>query len=210
MLGYRLPNNFNMPYLASNISDFWRRWHISLSSWLRDYLFIPIGGSRGGTFATCRNLMVTMLLGGLWHGANWTFVAWGGWHGALLVMHRLLPAWRWRESPMFRPLAVGATFLMVTIGWVFFRAQSFTDAGTILQHLSWPSAGLALTEAQLWRIGVVLAILVLGHWIGARVPLRRLERGLPEYAIGAALTALLLFALMLSPQSSQAFIYFQF
>ena len=88
MLGYRLAQNFNMPYLATNVSEFWRRWHISLSSWLRDYLFIPLGGSRGGNWATYRNLMITMTLGGLWHGANWTFVVWGILHGGLLVVHR--------------------------------------------------------------------------------------------------------------------------
>ena len=88
LLGYKLTNNFNMPYLAANVSEFWRRWHISLSSWLRDYLFIPLGGSRGGNFATCRNLMITMLLGGLWHGAAWSFIVWGVAHGLLLVAHR--------------------------------------------------------------------------------------------------------------------------
>jgi alginate O-acetyltransferase complex protein AlgI len=210
MLGYHLPMNFNMPYLAVNISDFWRRWHISLSSWLRDYLFIPIGGSRGGEWKTCRNLMVTMLLGGLWHGANWTFVAWGAWHGGFLVLHKLLPAWKWRDSIAFKPIAIASTFLIVTIGWVFFRAQTFTDAGTIVGHMFWPATGLGLTEGQLWKVGVVLTVLVLGHAIGALIDLRRRERAMPEFAMGAMLTVLLLIALILSPQSSQAFIYFQF
>src|SRR5439155_1202896 len=88
LLGYRLAQNFNMPYLSANIAEFWRRWHISLSSWLRDYLFIPLGGSRGRTWATCRNLFLTMALGGLWHGASWTFVLWGCLHGMLLIVHR--------------------------------------------------------------------------------------------------------------------------
>src|SRR2546423_5301358 len=92
MLGYKLAQNFNMPYGAVNISEFWRRWHISLSTWLRDYLFIPLGGSRGGTWQTCRNLLLTMTLGGLWHGASWTFVAWGVLHGLLLVGHRFFQA----------------------------------------------------------------------------------------------------------------------
>ena len=210
MLGYRLPKNFNMPYLAANMTDFWRRWHISLSSWLRDYLFIPIGGSRAGLWHTCRNLMVTMLLGGLWHGASWTFVAWGGWHGVLLVAHKLLPRWQWRESIAFRPLAITGTFLAVTVGWVFFRAQSFADAGTILSQLCWPTAGQVLSEGQLWKVAIVLVLLVVGHSIHVLVDLRRRERALPDVAVGAVLTALLLMALVLSPEKSQAFIYFQF
>src|SRR5262249_53393180 len=88
LLGYKLAKNFNMPYLAANIADFWRRWHISLSTWLRDYLFIPLGGGRGTDWQPSRNLLATMALGGLWHGANWTFVAWGLLHGTLLVVHR--------------------------------------------------------------------------------------------------------------------------
>ncbi len=210
MLGYRLPMNFNMPYLAGNITDFWRRWHISLSSWLRDYLFIPLGGSRGGTLATCRNLMVTMLLGGLWHGANWTFVAWGGWHGALLVGHKFLPAWKWRQSNAFRQIAVECTFLTETIGLFFIRAQSIADAGTVLGRMFWPAEGLSLTEGQLWRVGVVMTLLIIGHLIGALVNLRRRERIIPEFAAGAMLTALLLLALVLWPETNTAFIYFQF
>jgi alginate O-acetyltransferase complex protein AlgI len=93
MLGYKLTINFRMPYLSLNVSEFWRRWHISLSTWLRDYLFIPLGGSRGSGWKTARNLMITMLLGGLWHGANWTFLIWGGLHGAMLVTHRLFRNW---------------------------------------------------------------------------------------------------------------------
>jgi len=210
MLGYRLPRNFNMPYLAANIADFWRRWHISLSSWLRDYLFIPLGGSRGSRWQTCRNLLVTMLIGGLWHGANWTFVAWGGLHGLLLAGHRLLPSWKWRESRAFRPLAVLTTFLAVCVGWVFFRAQSFADAGIILQHLFQPEWGLSLSKPQIWTVGVILAVLLAGHVLGASINLARRERVLPEAVMGAVLTGLLLLVLMLAPDESKAFIYFQF
>src|SRR5436853_633867 len=99
MLGYKLVKNFNMPYLAANVSEFWHRWHISLSTWLRDYLFIPMGGSRGTTWQTNRNLMATMALGGLWHGASWTFVVWGILHGSMLIVHRLFQAFckkHWR------------------------------------------------------------------------------------------------------------------
>jgi alginate O-acetyltransferase complex protein AlgI len=209
MLGYRLPRNFNMPYLAANIADFWRRWHISLSTWLRDYLFIPLGGSRGSTWQTCRNLFVTMLLGGLWHGASWTFVAWGAWHGLLLVAHRLV-RWPASASAVVRPLAMLSTFMAVAIGWVFFRAPSFGDAATMLSHLFYPTAGNSLAAAQVATTAVILVILVLGHLIGALVDLRRWERAMPEMTLGAALTVLLLLVLLLSPENGNAFIYFQF
>jgi alginate O-acetyltransferase complex protein AlgI len=210
LLGYRLPVNFNMPYLAGNITEFWRRWHISLSTWLRDYLFIPLGGSRGGTWRTCRNLLVTMLLGGLWHGASWTFVAWGAFHGLLLVGHKLLPGWRWRQAAAFRPVAVLLTLLAVCLGWVFFRAQTFTDAGTILGHLLWLTPGSTLAVSQVWKVGLILATLAAGHWVGACGHLGRRERILPEVAIGAALAVLLLLVLLLAPDDGRAFIYFQF
>jgi alginate O-acetyltransferase complex protein AlgI len=209
-LGFRLPMNFNMPYLAGNVTEFWRRWHISLSSWLRDYLFIPLGGSRGSTWQTCRNLMLTMLLGGLWHGASWTFVAWGALHGLLLTGHKLLPAWRWRASPAFRPIAVATTFLSVCIGWVFFRAQTFGDAATILRHLFWPADGLTLATAQCLTVSLVLAAVVLGHLIGTLGELRIRERRLPAFVVAGALAALLLCVLLLAPEDGKAFIYFQF
>ncbi len=210
MLGYRLPRNFNMPYLAVNIADFWRRWHISLSTWLRDYLFIPLGGSRGSRWQTCRNLMVTMLVGGLWHGANWTFVAWGGFHGLLLTAHKLLPPWKWRASAVFRPLAILTTLLAVCVGWVFFRAQTFADAGIILNHLFHLGPGRSLPGPQLWTVGVVLAVLAAGYLLGAFANLSRRERQLPAPVMGAALTGLLLLVLLLSPEDGKAFIYFQF
>src|SRR5262249_40180763 len=133
LLGYKLAQNFNMPYLAANISEFWRRWHISLSSWLRDYLFIPMGGSRGTTLRTNRNLLATMALGGLWHGASWTFVVWGILHGILLILHRGFasfckprPRLDWLlRSPPGTAVRIGVTFACVCLGWVFFRATTF-------------------------------------------------------------------------------------
>jgi alginate O-acetyltransferase complex protein AlgI len=199
-----------MPYLSGNIAEFWRRWHISLSTWLRDYLFIPLGGSRGTAWFTCRNLMITMLLGGLWHGASWTFVAWGALHGLLLVAHKLMPQWQWRSSPAFRPFAVLTTLLAVCIGWVFFRAQTFGDAGTILSHLFWPAAGSVLTGAQTWTVAAVLIVLLAGHVLGTMGDLKRRERRLPEFVVAGALTALLLLVLLLAPEDGKAFIYFQF
>ncbi len=138
--GYELPENFRHPYFSVNIAEFWRRWHITLSSWLRDYLYIPLGGNRKGSFATYRNLLITMALGGLWHGANWTFVVWGLWHGTALALSRFVhnamnvPA----NKPLFqhwlyRFAAIFATFNIVSFGWIFFRAQ---DIKTALQVFS--------------------------------------------------------------------------
>ncbi|MGH9174561.1 MAG: MBOAT family O-acyltransferase, partial [Vicinamibacterales bacterium] len=125
MFGLRLPQNFNSPYKAVDIADFWRRWHISLSTILRDYLYIPLGGSRGGSLMTYRNLLITMLLGGLWHGAAWTFVIWGGYHGVLLCLHRLTA-----HRTAILPLAIRqlSTFGLVVLGWVWFRSPTVADA----------------------------------------------------------------------------------
>ena len=132
MFGLRLPQNFNSPYKATDIADFWRRWHISLSSCLRDYLYIPMGGGREGVWKTNRNLLITMLLGGLWHGANWTFVLWGGYHGILLALNR-------RFSEFWARIHVAArrvtTFLVVAVGWVLFRSSSLTMAGSLFSRM---------------------------------------------------------------------------
>jgi alginate O-acetyltransferase complex protein AlgI len=210
MLGFKLPANFNMPYLAVNVSDFWKRWHISLSSWLRDYLYIPLGGSRHGELATCRNLLLTMLIGGLWHGASWTFVAWGLYHGVLLVAHRVIPRPRWWQGPLFRPVSVAITFLCVCVGWVFFRAQTFADATLVLERLAQPMAGASLS-ATLTGVGVSLLILVLAcHLLSAVVSLPWLERRLPAPVIGMLLALLLVATLFLMPEDGRGFIYFQF
>ena len=142
MFGVHLPLNFDSPYKATSISDFWRRWHMTLSRFLRDYLYISLGGNRGGHLLRYRNLMVTMLLGGLWHGAGWTFVVWGGLHGAYLAVNHAWAHLRERNLPWlpigtwwYRALAVALTFLAVVIAWVFFRAPDFTTATTILRGM---------------------------------------------------------------------------
>ena len=134
MLGFRLPQNFNSPYKALSITDFWRRWHITLSSWLRDYLYIPLGGNRLGATRTYVNLLITMLLGGLWHGAHWNFVIWGGFHGALLAIERM---WGKRGLLTRAPQLIqqSATFLLVMVGWVFFRAESLGQAGAVFRGM---------------------------------------------------------------------------
>ncbi len=158
--GIRLPQNFNSPYKALDPSDFWRRWHISLSTILRDYLYIPMGGGRDGNWATCRNLMVTMLLGGLWHGANWTFVAWGAYHGVLLIAGRyslggivLLPDW----------LRRAVTFVLVVVGWVLFRATSFTMAAGWLRKMFVWNEALRLPGSWTLMLPILIAA-GLAHW----------------------------------------------
>jgi alginate O-acetyltransferase complex protein AlgI len=153
LLGYKLAPNFNMPYLAANFSDFWRRWHISLSSWLRDYLFIPLGGSRGSEWKTARNLLVTMTLGGLWHGVSWMFVVWGLLHGTFLILHRLFRAFcaaRPRLDALLQSvpgtgLRMGVTFLGVCLGWVLFFAASI-EAETSMARLNKAAAGQEAAE----------------------------------------------------------------
>jgi alginate O-acetyltransferase complex protein AlgI len=208
--GFKLHANFNMPYLASNITEFWRRWHISLSSWLRDYLYIPLGGNRRGRWQTYANLMLTMLLGGLWHGANWTFVFWGFLHGTALAMHRALPKPSWTAAWALQPIGIGATFLTVCLGWVFFRAQTFSDAWLILRHLVRPRGGAALDGATVALALICLALVSTFHGVRQLVPLERLERRLPPVVAGAALGALLLAVLIFQPRVRSAFIYFQF
>lgn len=140
LFGIHIPQNFNTPYKADSIADFWRRWHISLSSCLRDYLYIPLGGSRGGVALVYRNLLLTMLIGGLWHGANWTFVAWGAYHGGLLCLNRAFEAeWERIAAPVRRSI----TFVLVIVGWVLFRSTNFDMARVLLGKMFWiePSAG---------------------------------------------------------------------
>ena len=209
-LGFKLPANFRMPYFSANITEFWRRWHISLSSWLRDYVYVPLGGNRHGTWNTYRNLILTMLLGGLWHGANWTFVAWGLYHGVLLALHRLLPRPAWSNSPFYRPFAVAGTFLLVCIGWVFFRAQTFGEAGILLSHMFQPAAGFALQSGLVVIALLCFAVLLAAHLVGTFVRWDRLERNIPAPLMGIALGSLFLVVQLLIPVDSKAFIYFQF
>ena len=141
MLGFVFPKNFDSPYRSASVTEFWRRWHISLSSWLRDYLYVPLGGSRRGPRRTFVNLLLVMLLGGLWHGAAWTFVIWGGLHGTLLALERARGK-RALYAGLPRPVRVGATFVLVSIGWVFFRAADLGEAMHYLQTM----LGLGVVE----------------------------------------------------------------
>ena len=160
VIGYDLPENFNMPYLAKSLSDFWQRWHITLSSWLRDYLYIPLGGNRSGNRRTYINLMLTMLLGGLWHGANWTFVLWGLLHGSGLAIARACHG-RMRV-PRFA--AWVATYAFVCFAWIFFRAPSFAVAAVVLRKILWlDRSGIIFFYSPLLML---LPLLALGHLLG--------------------------------------------
>jgi D-alanyl-lipoteichoic acid acyltransferase DltB (MBOAT superfamily) len=165
VLGFEFPVNFERPYLATSITDFWHRWHISLSTWLRDYLYVPLGGNRGGAWRTYRNLLLTMLLGGLWHGAAWTFVAWGAFHGGLLAVERAVSGlgWpeqvqRWWRNPLlWAPRAIG-TFVVVCVGWVLFRARSFADARYVLETM-FDAGSFAAARARIeWDPALVTGV----------------------------------------------------
>jgi alginate O-acetyltransferase complex protein AlgI len=165
IIGFDLPENFNMPYLATSITEFWRRWHITLSQWLRDYLYIPLGGNRKGKIRTYINLTITMLLGGLWHGASWTFVVWGGLHGLALAVHKL-----WLDSGKERkwkvPGVVGwaTTYVYVCFCWVLFRAQDFHSALIMLRKMvGIDSVGVQYVYFWLY---LIVPFVVLAHWIG--------------------------------------------
>ena len=162
MFGIRIPQNFNSPYKSLDPSDFWRRWHISLSSCLRDYVYIPLGGNRGSELFTYRNLMATMLIGGLWHGANWTFVVWGAYHGALLAAHRKAGK-RWDGLPA--PVRQAGMFLAAVVGWVFFRATDFSMARRLLTTMFSPTGGATVPE-----VGLVLLLLSVAAWWSMRGP----------------------------------------
>jgi alginate O-acetyltransferase complex protein AlgI len=214
-LGFALPDNFKMPYAAIGFSDFWRRWHISLSTWLRDYLYIPLGGNRGTEARTYVNLMMTMLLGGLWHGASWTFVVWGGLHGAYLAGERWIraktgvtgdPAGAWNR------LALALlTYLLVNITWVFFRAETFEGAGRILAGMSGlaPDAKAVLPTIYMIKAAVIVAGIVVVHWLMRKRELEDVVERLPWWVTGLAVAAML-FAVIIAQGSGEAFIYFQF
>ena len=165
IIGIDLPENFNMPYLSKSITEFWRRWHMTLSLWLRDYLYIPLGGNRKGRARTYLNLLLTMLLGGLWHGASWAFVFWGLWHGFGLAVHKL---WRDGTKERFQPFhGVGGwllTYAFVCTGWIFFRSHNFSTALIVLRKVFGLEPG-----GVVWFYSpffLLLPLVLLGHLFG--------------------------------------------
>ena len=208
LFGFDFPENFRRPYLAVSVADFWRRWHISLSTWLRDYLYIPLGGNRNGVPRTYRNLMLTMLLGGLWHGANWTFVAWGGYHGALLAGERANGmATRQPVRGGARLARTLATFLAVLLGWVLFRAPSFAAAFATYRAM-FGGGGGPWSLPPIPCIGVALALAIgVAQERGARWN----WRARPALVSVAAMSALVLAIELASwPGEAAPFVYFKF
>jgi alginate O-acetyltransferase complex protein AlgI len=213
LMGFRFEKNFDYPYLAANIVDFWRRWHISLSTWLRDYLYIPLGGSRGALSTTYRNLLLTMVLGGLWHGAGWTFILWGLLHGVALVANK---EWQRRECgstllgsavSFCSPLL---TFWWVVLCWIFFRAETMTGAATMVRaYLFLDAEGTSQVDPR-WGLGLMLlaVVHVLGHAIRNRT--EKSWQALPEWAQAAALGCLVACIIPFIAVGARPFIYFQF
>ncbi|MGH7441585.1 MAG: MBOAT family O-acyltransferase, partial [bacterium] len=209
LLGLRLVPNFLGPYGAASLSEFWRRWHITLSSWLKDYLYIPLGGNRHGVVRTYQALFLTMLLGGLWHGAAWTFVAWGAYHGCLLGLERMLGLNRPPQAGPSRWLRVLVTFHLVLLGWVLFRANSLGLAWTLASraiHGPW------LWDKADWTMLVTLVVCAFFAVWEARWELRAWSGGdgaLDDPVLGLLIAAALIFKLAFSGLG-RPFIYFRF
>jgi alginate O-acetyltransferase complex protein AlgI len=235
-LGFVLPENFLYPYAAIGFSDFWRRWHITLSSWLRDYLYIPLGGNRNGKFKTYINLMITMLLGGLWHGANWTFVVWGALHGAYLWGEKIIQDFRKKttaasmsaipsgelgvlgvipkefKAKTFRNFMYAmVTFFFINVTWVFFRAPDFSSAWQLLTSMFYnvPKAVPLLTTLSILKVSVITILLVAFHWMMRNTRVLVVAEKIPWWLLGIIWSVLLLL-LIWSQESSSSFIYFQF
>jgi alginate O-acetyltransferase complex protein AlgI len=213
LFGFEIPINFNLPYISKSPREFWRRWHISLSTWLRDYLYIPLGGSRKGERRIYFSLMVTMLLGGLWHGANWTFVLWGAFHGILISVQRFIEDRSEAAKRIFSggsPVSsvVGAilTFNLVCLGWVMFRAQSASDAFLVLNSIFTRGVGAAGAEAP---IVLMLAVAVFSHVMRSKWNLEEwfIRLPAPIQAFGYASSTIVTFLFF---TTEQRFIYFQF
>jgi alginate O-acetyltransferase complex protein AlgI len=216
LLGFRFPQNFDAPYTARNLQDFWRRWHMTLSRWLRDYLYIPLGGGRGSRWTVARNIMITMVLGGLWHGAAWTFVAWGAIHGSGQVVGHLRRSNRVARG--LDPVPDGTlrvvvqrviTFHIVCLGWIFFNADSFSTATTLIGRLftAWGRAPLVTPLVVITIVGTV-ALQYLPRNLGGRAQ-REFARQ-PWAVQGAILGVVLLGITTLGPQGVAPFIYYRF
>jgi len=234
-LGFVLPDNFLYPYAAIGFSDFWRRWHITLSAWLRDYLYIPLGGNRNGRFRTYFNLMITMLLGGLWHGANWTFVVWGALHGFYLWMEKIVQHFSTLKQAAMTSVSsaeIGVlgvlpgelktktvrnfllamvTFFFINVTWVFFRSPDFHSAWQMLTamftHI--PNGQVLLSTLSIIKVSVIVVLLVAFHWMMRNTRVLTVAAKMPWWLLGL-IWAVLILLLVWSQESSSSFIYFQF
>lgn len=223
MMGFRFSENFNNPYISQSITEFWRRWHISLSSWLREYLYYPLGGNRKGTLRTYFNLWIVFLISGFWHGANWTFLVWGAYHGFFLMLDKLFLLNALEKLPRFA--RVGITFLFVICGWVFFRSNSLAYAFEFLGHMfailpSSPTPQMALiydtSNRSLAMLALAVMLSFLPFFAGKKITpsvIHQVQwgKGFPSLSLNvAALLLLFLSAAALATSSFHPFIYFQF
>jgi alginate O-acetyltransferase complex protein AlgI len=212
MLGIILPDNFKYPYGSLGFADLWKRWHITLSSWLRDYLYIPLGGNRNGIVRMYSALMITMLVGGLWHGAAWTYIVWGGLHGTYLILERLQ-----RQYLPFKITAGNGifvaftTFTCVNITWVFFRANDFKTAWNIIGSMFYlnPEGEKVLGSFDILQVGVITAILFLCHWFMRNTSVEAVSKKISPISL-AVIWAIMFFLIAIAQGSGEQFIYFQF
>jgi len=209
ILGFNLPTNFNIPYVSQSPTEFWRRWHMTLSRWLRDYLYIALGGNRKGNVRTYLNLLLTMLLGGLWHGASWNFVFWGLWHGSGLAIHKAFSKKTDEKESKFNVLSWAGTFLFVMIGWVFFRSQSMQGTISMLKRMFFiENFAISWTYSPMYFF---IPLLIVAHIIGYKW----FQENYPQVDLrsfrGAFVFVFILFGVILFYfNNPQPFIYFQF
>ena len=212
IMGFKLPENFNLPYASQSITEFWRRWHISLSTWLRDYLYVPLGGNRKGSVRTYINLMLTMLLGGLWHGASWNFVLWGGLHGSYLAVERFVKRGHPNSvTPWTSPITwfkASGTFLLVTLTWIFFRSPSIHTTEAVFRKLF-----LLDTGGFEWLYQpamITVPVIIIGGYLVRRFSLRYPYLNIQRSYTPALILIQILFIYFLAPTNASPFIYFQF
>ena len=211
LLGFSFPKNFNYPYIATSIQDFWRRWHMTLSRWLRDYLYISLGGNRRGQWLTVRNLFLTMFLGGLWHGASWNFAIWGVLHGVYLGIERVLTAFNLGLSNAHvwsRALKWIITFHAVCFAWIFFRTADFSDSALMIENIVLWGSSIDHNTVQKYQM-LLLLVLPLMHYVFAKKNAHERIRS-QNFSYVSAIMLLLLILVVFSPTQSGQFIYFQF
>lgn len=212
MLGIILPDNFKYPYASLGFSDLWKRWHITLSSWLKDYLYIPLGGNRHGITRMYAALMITMLLGGLWHGAAWTFMVWGGLHGTYLILERVLKKYVPLKITKWNGIFLAfATFTCVNITWVFFRAREFETAWNMLKSMLLFNFGgeKILQSFDIIKVMVVITILFICHWLMRNTSMKEVASKTSPWVLGSV-WAVMIFLICIAQGSGEQFIYFQF
>jgi alginate O-acetyltransferase complex protein AlgI len=212
MLGITLPDNFKYPYASLGFSDLWKRWHISLSSWLKDYLYIPLGGNRKGIIRMYVALMLTMLIGGMWHGAAWTFIVWGGLHGIYLILERLqrkhIPFKITKYNGMFLAFT---TFTCVNITWVFFRAKEFVTAKNMISSMFYlnPDGAKILQTFEILKVAIIISLLFISHWFMRDTSVKDLSKKMSPIALATVWT-IMISLIIIAQGSGEQFIYFQF